>query len=435
MVHTEVDGRKEKAPAVRQVLFNSKILPAADSHVEQEHQDRGGDGHRDVDEGLGAVGNDRKGAGSGIWVHGLPKKLPDAGDKGTKVGQGSEDADRSDIVNVFVMGGIEDAVAGFPHEILVAVHGDDVVGVRTVADELLQESGVAGEVFHGEAPVEAASGAPAVIKDQEVLKRRPQRGMAAAVRIDEHRDNQKDRNNQKEKPAAAKPPQRALLFRGGRRRCPDVFHLLFPPKEHIKAEHEKPQKKTDSPEGCGLPKAYEHRAAAPVCDGLPSQGAEARQEHGTCKGRKGNEIAKELSAGPPGRERQKGKERRSCEDRIVTDAHDDCKGGNDHRNAGQKLLSPIVGYDKQADRGGQMKGNHIRIGIDVSDTGNEGIAVLLIDVIEQPEQIKLKEICDAPELRQAGGKQVGVEMSAPEMIEAGHHDIGRKEHEPQHQAV
>ena len=159
-------------------------------------QDGVDDGHADVDEGLGAVGEEHEHGGivQGPGLGTLPPGLQEA-EAEPEVGQEAGDADGHQVVQVLVVGAVEHAVARIHHILEVVVHGDHVVGIRAVAEELLEEGHVVHEIGEGHAPGEAAACAPLVIEAEEAAEGLPERCVVAAVGVHKDADDHSDTEN------------------------------------------------------------------------------------------------------------------------------------------------------------------------------------------------------------------------------------------------
>ena len=164
-------------------------------------QDGVDDGHADVDEGLGAVGEEHEHGGivQGPGLGTLPPGLQET-EAEPEVDQKAGDADGHQVVQVLVVGAVEHAVARIHHILEVVVHGDHVVGIRAVAEELLEEGHVVHEIGEGHAPGEAAACAPLVIEAEEAAEGLPERCVISHIGIDEYAEHRGDTQYDKSRP-------------------------------------------------------------------------------------------------------------------------------------------------------------------------------------------------------------------------------------------
>lgn len=82
-----------------------------------------------------------------------------------------------------------------------------------------------------------------------------------------------------------------------------------------------------------------------------------------------------------------------------------------------------------------MQCNHIRIGIDITHAGYEGINIVCSCPCMEMKQVQHEEVGDPPDFRKARSDEVRVEVPLLKMVEAGHKSVRDEEHEPEDESV
>ena len=320
---------------------------------------------------------------------------------------------------------IKNAITRITHRVLKTIHRDDVVGVWAIANELFQKACILGEVLPGEAPVKSSARAPGVTEDERIAVRIPQLWVLSTVCIDKHEQDREHAEDKKHKPAAS--CDAAELF--------FLCFCLFFTGEKCQHKGKDPERHRQAKNRLRFSEDHKDTAAVHIGHGGASDRQLRRSYHARHKDTEGYKIPGNLLPCGPGDKWKECKDRRGGEQCIVTDAHDDREGGNHKQDQTEQRLPFALGEHKERHGGAEVKSHHVCVGIDIADAGGEGIDVLLCSPLMEVEKVQKEEVRDAPELREAGGDQVGVEMGLLKMIEAGHQSVCKEEHEPEHEAI
>ncbi len=293
------------------------LLLSRHKHEHRHAQDGKHDGHTNVDEGLGTVGkkHEHRGVVQGLGLCTLPPGLQEA-EAEPEVGQDTSDADGQQIVQILVVGTVEHAVARIHHVLEEIIHGNHVIGIRTVAKKLLQEAHVLYEVGKGDPPGEATSGAPAVIKIQKTAEGLPELRMISQICIDENAHNYNACTKQKYCPE----PFRKL--------CKLLSHA-FPVDKRIQ-EQQNRERQNGNPKHAVGAQGDEH--AVDISHIYRSELRCGQQNtadsHGQQRDQDANAVAQYMTALLPEKKGRRGVEDPVGENRIVTHAADQGQVGN-----------------------------------------------------------------------------------------------------------
>ena len=340
-------------------------------------QDGVDDGHADVDEGLGAVGEEHEHGGV---VHGPGLGTPPPGlqeaEAEPEVGQEAGDADGHQVVQVLVVGAVEHAVARVHHVLEVVVHGDHVVGIRAVAEELLEEGHVVHEIGEGHAPGEAAACAPLIVKVQEAAEGLPERCVVAAVGVHKDADDHSDAQNDQACPEAF------------RKLCQRLSHC--PPGQEAADQQHGDQHQDREPECTIASQGDEDAVVLSHIDRPERRGVDhdAAEAHGQQGDQQANAVTQHMTALLP---EQKGRcciEHAVGEDRIVAHAADQGLVGDAEGRQREEPLRQLFRPDKKAHGDRQKERQVTGIGVDVADAGGEDAPIGSVrDLIKEAEDI------------------------------------------------